>query len=236
MKDFIVIDGVKYKIDPNDETKALLDDKGEKILYVEDKGDDKNKVDLSKFSLDELKKANPDVAKALLEAEQIKADKAKADSEKEEADRKAKADQGKWQELAEEETKKRKQAEADSAKDKDILEKYKGTVNGILEETLKSIPEDKRGLIPSDYSPRKKLEYINSNAKTLGITIGGVKGGAIPPNETDVNLDDESKAQKEYDELLKKGVGRTPIENDQMLALAKKIKEIRLANANKKKV
>jgi len=235
MEDFIVIEGVKYKVDPNDKTKALLDDKGEKILYVEEnKGGEK--VDLSKFSLDELKKANPDVAKALLEAEQIKADKAKADSEKEEADRKAKADQGKWQELAEEETRKRKEAEANSAKDKDILDKYKGTVNGILEETLKSIPEDKRGLIPSDYSPRKKLEYINSNAKTLGITIGGVKGGAIPPHEVDVNLDDESKAQKEYDELLKKGSARTPIENDQMLALAKKIKEIRLANANKKKV
>lgn len=235
MEDFIVIDGVKYKVDPNDKTKPLLDDKGEKVLYVEDKKGGE-KVDLSKFSLEELKKANPDVAKALLEAEQIKADKAKADAEKEEAERKAKADQGKWQELAEEETKKRKEAEAQSAKDKDILDKYKGTVNGILEETLKSIPEDKRGLIPSDYSPRKKLEYINSNAKTLGITIGGVKGGAIPPHEVDVNLDDESKAQKEYDELLKKGSARTPIENDQMLALAKKIKEIRLANADKKKV
>jgi len=232
MDKFIVIEGVKYEVDPNDETKPLLDDKGEKVLFVENKGGEK--VDLSKFSLDELKKANPDVAKALLEAEQIKADKAKADAEKEEAERKAKADQGKWQELAEEETKKRKEAEAQSAKDKDILDKYKGTVNGILEETLKSIPEDKRGLIPSDYSSRKKLEYINSNAKTLGITIGGVKGGAIPPNEADINLDDESKAQKEYDDLLKKGSGRTPIENDQMLALAKKIKEIRLANANKK--
>lgn len=238
MEKYIVIDGVKYVIDPDDKTKALLDDKGEKIPYTEDddkdKDKDKDKVDLSKISLDELRKANPDIAKALQDAEDAKKALEKINKDKEEADRKSKADQGKWQELAEEETKKRREAEALATKSEEILNKYKSTINGILEETLKTIPEDKRGLIPKDFSARKKLDYINSNTKALGVTIGGKKGGEVPPNDKDINLDEESKVQKEYDELLKKGKDRTQIETSQMLQLAKKLKEIRQANEDKK--
>lgn len=239
MDKYIVINGVKYQIDPNDKEKALLDDKGEPIPYTEDDDKDKdkdkdNKVDLSKISLDELKKANPDIAKALKDAEDAKSALDKFNKDREDAERKAKADQGKWQELAEEETKKRREAEALATKSEEILNKYKSTVNGILEETIKTIPEDKRNLIPNDYSARKKLEYINNNAKTLGVTIGGKKGGEVPPNDKDINLDEESKVQKEYDELLKKGKDRTQIETAQMLQLAKKLKEIRQANEDKK--
>lgn len=239
MDKYIEIDGVKYEIDPNDKTKALLDDKGNPIPYTEEKKedkkeDDKNKVDLSKINLDELRKANPDIAKALKDAEDAKNALAKINKDNEEADRKSKADQGKWQELAEEETKKRREAESNATKFEELLNKYKSTVNGILEETVKTIPEDRRNLIPSDYSARKKLEYINSNAKILGVTLGGKKGGEIPPNDKDINLDEESKVQKSYDELLAKGKDRTDIETAQMLELAKKIKEIRAANEDKK--
>jgi len=191
-------------------------------------------VDLSKISLDELRKANPDIAKALKDADDAKSALDKFNKEKEDADRKAKADQGKWQELAEEETAKRKNAENLATKSEEILNKYKSTVNGILEETIKTIPEDRRNLIPSDYSARKKLEYINNNAKVLGVSIGGKKGGEVPPNDKDINLDEESKVQKDYDELLKKGKDRTQIETAQMLELAKKLKEIRKANEDKK--
>lgn len=240
MKKYIEIDGVKYQIDPNDETKALLDDKEEKIPYVEDddkdndKDKDKDKIDLSKISLDELRKANPDIAKALKDAEDAKSALDKFNKDKEDAERKAKADQGKWQELAEEETNKRKEAEALATKSEEILNKYKSTVNGILEETIKTIPEDRRNLIPSDYSARKKLEYINNNAKTLGVVIGGKKGSQVPSNDKEINLDEESKVQKDYDELLKKGKDRTQMETAQMIQLAKKLKEIRQANEDKK--
>jgi hypothetical protein len=59
------------------------------------------------------------------------------------------------------------------------------------------------------------------------------KGGNIPPNEADVNLDEETKISKEYQDLVDKK-GRTSIEDAQMMALAKKLKEVRSANANKK--
>lgn len=227
---YIIIDGVKYKIDPSDSTKALLNDKGEKVIFEED--DNKN-VDLSKISLDELKKVNPDVAKLITTAGDLEARMKKIEQEAEENDRKKKEEGGKWQELAEGETAKRKDAEDKARKSEEILGKYKETVNGILDTTLKSIPQDKQALIPQDYSSRKKLEYINNNAKLLGVTIGGGKGSEIPKNEDGVNLDEESKVQKEYDELLKKE-NRTSIENKQMLELSRKIKEIRLANADKK--
>jgi len=234
MDKYIVIDGVKYEIDPNDKTKAKLDADGKPVPYVEQKPEE-GKVDLSKVSIEELRKANPDVAKALQEAEDIKKRNADDDAKKAEADRKAKEEQGKWQELADEEKAKRVAIEGDLKKNTEVLEKYKGTVNSILENTLKGVPEEKLALIPKDYNPRKKLEYITENSKILGINMSPAnKGGEVPPNEKDINLDEESKVMKEYDELLKKGKDRTQSENTKLIELAKKIKEIRLANASKK--
>lgn len=237
MDKYIVIGGVKYQIDPSDKTKALLDDKGEPIPYKEeDKGgeDDKNKVDLSKLSIDELKKANPDIAKLFNTVDELTGKLKEKETAEEEAERKRKEKEGKWQELAEEEKTKRKELESKAIKAEEILEKYKSTVNGILEETIKSIPEDKRGLIPHDYSARKKLEYINNNAKSLGVTIGGKKGSEVPANDKDINLDEESKVRKEYDDLMAKGKDRTDLETAQMLQVAKKLKEIQQANEDKK--
>ena len=231
MEKFIVIDGVKYQIDPNDKTKALLGADGKPVAYVEPEGE---KVDLSKFSLEDLKKANPDVAKAFSDLETLKGEKTQAEKEKEEADQKAKADAGKWQEIADDEKKKRVDLEAKFTKNEEVLGKYKETVTNILDNTLKSVPAEKLALIPADYSPRKKLEYITSNAKILGINMSPAnKGGEIPPNDETVNLDEETKIAKEYQDLVDKK-GRTPVEDAQMMALAKKLKEVRLANASKK--
>lgn len=231
MDKFIVIDGVKYQIDPNDKTKALMDADGKPVPYVEPKGDE---VDLSKFSLEDLKKANPDVAKALNDLEDLKGKQTQAEKDKEEADRKAKEDAGKWQEIADDEKKKRVDLEAKFTKNEEVLSKYKETVTNILDNTLKSVPAEKLALIPADYSPRKKLEYITTNASILGINMSPAnKGGNIPPNETDVNLDEESKIAKEYQDLLDKK-NRTRIEDAQMIELAKKLKEVRQANASKK--
>ena len=235
MEKFIIIDGVKYAIDPNDKTKALLDADGKAVLYVEPKADDDNKVDLSKVSLEDLKKANPDVAKALQEMEDLKANSKKAEDDKADAERKALEEQGKWQDIAKTEETKRKNAEDDLLKTKELLEKNQGTIKTILDATLKDIPEEKRALIPADYSPRRKLEYITENAKILGVNISPAnKGGKVDKNDDDLNLDEESKVTKEYEELLKKGGTRTPVENQLLIEKAQKIKEIRLANANKK--
>jgi len=232
MDKYIVIDGVKYQIDPNDKTKALMDADGKPVPYVEAEGD---KVDLSKFTLDDLKKANPSVAKALQDLETLQGDKTKAEKDADEAKRKALEDEGKWKEIADVEKTKREALEGDFNKNKEVLEKYKGTVTSILDSTLKDVPADKLALIPKDYSPRKKLEYITENAKVLGLNISPAnKGGNIPPNELEVNLDEESKVAKEFEDLREKGKTRTPAETAKMLELSKKIKEIRIANANKK--
>jgi hypothetical protein len=243
MKNYIEIDGKKYKVDPDDENKALLDDNGEKVPY-EDEGNkddddkDKNKdgknVDLSSMSIEELKKSNPEVAKILKDKEDLDKKIKEKETAEEEANRKRKAEERNWKELAEEESNKRKELENKNTKAEEILGKYKSTVDGILKETLKSIPEDRRNLIPSDYSARKKLEYINNNAKSLGVNIAGAKGAPIKKNDADINLDEESKISKEYNDLLKKGKERTQVESAQMLQLAKKLKEIRKEKEDKK--
>jgi hypothetical protein len=244
---YIIIDGVKYQLDPNDNTKALLDDKGEKVPYVEpqeteeekkereekEKKEAEGKTDLSKVSLEDLKKANPEVAKLFSSVGDMQAKLDKLAKDEEDKGRNKKKEEGKFQELFEEAETKRKEAEGRATKADEILGKYKSTVNGVLEETLKSIPAERHSLIPADFSARKKLEYINTNAKVLGVVVGG-KGSPIPKNDDDINLDEESKTQKEYDELLKKGKDRTPLENKKVVELARKIKEIREANANKK--
>jgi hypothetical protein len=232
MDKYIVIDGVKYQIDPNDKTKALMDADGKPVPYVEAEG---AKVDLSKFTLEDLKKANPDVAKALQDLDTLRGEKTQAEKDAEDAKTKQLAEQGKWQEIADVEKKKREVLEGDFNKNKEVLEKYKGTVTSILETTLKDVPAEKLALIPKDYSPRKKLEYITENAKVLGLNISPAnKGGKIEPNEVDINLDEESKVAKEFEDLREKGKTRTPAETQKMMDLAKKIKEIRIANASKK--
>lgn len=233
MDKYIVIDGVKYEIDPNDKTKAKLDADGKPVPYVESKEDDK-KIDLSKVSVEDLKKVNPEVAKAMEDLEVLK--KQQEDDAKvkeEEARQKAEKD-GDFKKLLDDSETKRKTAEDQLTKTTKILEDHQETIKTILEATLKDVPEDKIALIPKDYSPRKKLEYVTENAKILGINISPAnKGGDVPPNDTKVNLDDETKLTAEYDELLKKGATRTPIEKQKMIELAQKIKEIRNANATK---
>jgi hypothetical protein len=233
MEKFITIDGIKYQIDPNDNTKALMGADGKPVAYVEPEGE---KVDLSKFTLDQLKKANPEIAKAFQDLETLQGDKTKAEKDKETAERKALEDQGKWQDIANVEKTKREELEGKYTKSEEVLGKYKETVNVILDNTIKSIPEEKRALIPADYSPRKKLEYITNNANILGVNISPInKGTKIEKNDDTINLDEESKLSTQFEELRLKGKSRTPLETEQMLQLSKKIKEVRIANENAKK-
>jgi len=247
MKKYIIINGVKYKIDPKDRTKALKNDKGEKIKYVEETEDEKKKreekekekkddkkIDLSKVSLDELKKVNPAVAKLMSSVGDIEKKLTDIEKEKEEKGKKKKEKEGKFQELYEDAEAKRKELQNDATKSEAILGKYKSTINKIVEDNLKIIPEDKHALIPQDYSARKKLEYITENAKILGIKAGG-KGGKIPNSDDDINLDEESKTQKRFDELKELGAERTPIQNKEYVETGRKIKEIREANENSNK-
>jgi hypothetical protein len=230
---FITIDGVKYKVDPSDSTKALLDSEGKMVVF-EEPAPAGDKPDLSKLSLEELRKANPEAAKALQDLDDLRKANEDAQNKKQEENDKALQEQGKWQELAESNNKKRKDAEEIARKANETLGKYKDTMGTILENFMQGIPEDKKALIPQDYSPRKKLEYITANATVLGANISPInKGAGIPKSEDKPDLDEEAKLSKEFDELMAKGRVRTPMETQRMMELAKKIKELRTANATK---
>lgn len=177
-------------------------------------------------SLEELAKTNPDIAKLVNEHKDNAKKLADIKAAQEEENRKKLEDENKWKELSDADRVAKEKAEAEAVKAKEAADKYKSSIEGIVDGMMKQIPEDKRGLVPKDYTPLQQLEFINTNAKWLGVSGGGSKGGAVPPNEEEVNLDEESKLQKEYEELMNKET-RTPIEDDKLLQVAKKLKKVR---------
>jgi hypothetical protein len=217
---YIEIDGKKYKVDPNDSTKALLGADGLPVPYVEEAP-----APAPKPHDHEFKMANdPEYARIYnrnLELEEEARKKAEKDEEER---RESLRKNGEFQKLAEEETAKRKAAETAKAEAESVLEKYKGTVNEIRDEMLEQIPEDKRTLIPQG-SARVQIDYIRKNAKFLGVSLVN-KGGDVPPNTDTPPLDEEGKLQKEYADLLKKE-NLTFKEKERMSELARLIKTVR---------
>lgn len=59
-------------------------------------------------------------------------------------------------------------------------DELKGTLQTILQTTVESIPEDKRKLIPTEYSPQKQLDWINANRDML-ITQPANKNAPVQP-------------------------------------------------------
>ena len=237
MKKFIEIEGVKYKIDPDDETKPLLDDKGEKIPYVEEKPvapvvppKDPAPPDQS---LEALAKTNPEVARMLQEKKELEEDKRKQD-EAAEIERKAQLEKnGEFQILAKESDDKRITSEAKQTEQTEIIKKQNDAFKGLRDDMVSQIPEDKRTLIP-EVSARKQIDYIRANAKHLGVSILN-KGGAIPNNGNNPPLDEEGELTKRFNEYLKRSEDHpesmTIRDKDDMLDIGRKLKEIR-ANKN----
>ena len=230
MKKFIEIDGVKYKIDPTDETKALLDDKGEKIPYVEKSQVDppKDPVDPPKptdQSLEELAKTNPEVARMLQEKKQLEDDKQKKDIEAEKERKEQLEKNGEFQVLAKEADERATKSEAEQAKQKAVLELQNDAFKKLRDGMVEQIPEDKKSLIP-EVSARKQIDYIQANAKHLGVSILN-KGGVVPKKD-DPPLDEEGEMQKRYNEYLKMSPETmTQRDKDDMLDIGRKLKELR---------
>lgn len=185
-------------------------------------------ADFTGASLEDLKKSNPEIAKLVKESEDTKAKLDEITKASEDADKKKKAEQGKWQELHEDSEKKREEAEKLTAQHKSTLEKFKGTINSILDEVKKTIPEENQSLIPDEFSERQQLEYIVKHAEHLGATVAVNKGANVPKNEEDHPQDEEGKVTQEYDELLKKvqDGSSTRIDQNKLLELGDKLKEI----------
>ena len=229
-KKFVEIDG--KKVEANDAGEAIKNDKNEYIPFVEDgKGADDKKVD--ETSIEKLAETNPAVAELL--KQKLDADKKLSDQEAE-ASRKRQEDlakAGEWEKLAKERENEIARLQAEDKKKGELLGKYQGSVNSILAETLKTIPKDKLGLIPEDFSARQKLEYITKNAKLLGATTA-IKGDKVEGHDDTPNLSEEQTLQKELQALIDKGGKRTASEDQLMTEKSRKLKEIRQARQNKK--
>lgn len=228
---YIVIDGKKYKIDPNDESKPLMGTDGNPIPYEEEevpptppKPKASDYDTMTDEDIAELAKTDPALARLIREKKDLQEQAAererKAAEERDEQLRK----NGEWQKLAEEAEERRKKAEKDRDEATAVLDKYKGTVNTIRDEMLGQIPEDKRGLIPEG-SARTQIDYIRKNAKFLGVSLVN-KGGNVPPNTDEPPLDEEGKLQKEFGELLAKD-NLTHREQERMGEVSRLLKEIK---------
>lgn len=229
---FVEVDGAKFVADESDPSKPKLDDKGEKVPYTPKADDGKGGAGNSS-DLEELAKTNPAVAKLLDDQKKRKEeDEARAKAEEERKEKEAK-EKGDWQKLAEERGVTVEQLKKDLQKKDEILGKYVGSTKQILAEVIATIPKENLGLIPEDFSPREKLEYITKNAKLLGAKIVGAgKGGKVDGNDVEPPSSELEKLNNEFTELQKKP-NKVGADYTKLQELGKKIKEVRAASANK---
>ena len=231
--EFIEEGGVKYV--KGEDGKPKTGEDGKPIPYVEPQkkevtDKDGKKIDITDYTtaeLEELAKVNPKVRKLL--DDMSEKEKALTLKEQEEEERKQKEleARGEWQKLAEAAKEKATTLEKTLKEKEVMLVKYKETVEGVVDSIIKTIPEDKRGLIPTKFSPREKLEYIVQNAASLGATVSFVQGGK--PDKSDEgtgNLTEDQKLVKQIAEIEAKAT-KTPEDWSTHLELSKKLKELR---------
>ena len=217
---FVEVDGKKF-IDDG-QGKPKLDDKQQPIPF-EEKKVDKVDIKIEDADLDALAKVNPHVARVLQEQkERAEKDALKAEEDKKKADEEA-GKKGEWQKLADERLQTVETLKKDIKSRDDMLIGYKQTIENILKPVLASIPKDKLSLIPSDFSPRQQLEYVMKNATVLGIAGVVAKGGDVPKNDGKTGTELEVMVTR-FEELRKK-TGRTMAEDNELLEIAKKLKE-----------
>lgn len=222
---FVEVEGKKYEDDGTGQPKKGSD--GTLVPFVEKKQDVPPVFKVDEADLDALSKVNPHVARLLEEKQKREADDAKrSEDEKKKQDDEA-VKKGEWQKLADERAVKIKESDEKIKTQNEQLGKYVKTVENILAVIQASIPKERQGLIPADFSARQKLEYIITNAEALGATTFG-KGGNIPPTDAPPNGTDESKIVARIDELTKLGGTRTRAQDSEMFELAGKLKAIRL--------
>jgi len=185
---------------------------------------DTDEVDYSEVDLETLKKKNPEVAELVKEANEAKEKLTKKEEAEKEQEKKKAKEKGKFQELYEVAETEIKQVKAERDEKEEILTKYVDTVKNILKGIENDIPEENKGLIPEDYSPRQRLEYITNNAKVLGVSVTS-KGSKINSNEDTPNLTEEQSIRRRLKELDKKNT-LTYEEEDEMFDLSQKLKAI----------
>lgn len=227
--DPIVIDDVKYEANPDKPEEALLGDDGEKVLFKETEviPPKEDETDVSKMSIEDLAKTNPALAKVLEDGETAKKDLATKEQAEKDKKEKKEEDDGEWKKLANERKDKIDILEKGNTKKDELIVKYKGSLGKVLENAISQIPEENRGLVPAEFSDRQKLDYISTNAKTLGIkSIVNLGDKKIPDNDETKLGTEEQQLVKELSDLQEKE-NKTPAELDDMFEKSKALKTLR---------
>lgn len=216
----IEIEGKKVLAD--DAGEALKNSKGEYIPYVE-----QSIPDVKDLDLEALSKANPTVAKMIEEhnANQLKLKEIK-DAEEAKALEDAKKN-GDFQKLLEDATTKNKTLEETLKTKDEQIGKYRTSVEGVVDNLLKQIPDDKKTLIPEKFSPREKLEYITQNSASLGVTTTVVpkQGDKVPDNDKEPVAGQQAILMKKFTDLMDKK-DRSSAEDLELSKLATEIKNL----------
>jgi len=183
------------------------------------------KIDLETADLEALAAVNPAVAEVL--KRQKEAEEAQAAAARQKAE-----EEGRLKDVIAEQDKKLAELQKKAKDNHELATKYAETVKNLVDETIKKLPEDKRNLVPSDYSPRQKLEYLTANAKWLGISPVGAGDGAVPPS-TPPPGDERSQVIADIEALHNKSTDGTitALERELLYEKSKKLKELNAAVA-----
>lgn len=175
-------------------------------------------------------------------ADQWYKDKKDAERRAEEAERKLadkdedeKRKQGEFEELADKYKAESESKDEEMTKLKEQAEKDVEAFQTMLDSELESIPEDKRGLIPEDYSVRQKLSYIAANRAALEAVGGGKrKEKGQPDSDPSKKPSDElGQLEAEREELFTKSResgGLMGQDAKRMRELTRKITELKKAS------
>lgn len=172
-------------------------------------------------------------------ADQWYKDKKEAERRAEEAERKLseleedeKRKKGEFEELANKYKSESETKEEELKRIKEEREKDDEVFKTMLQSELDSIPEDRQGLIPEDYSVRQKLSYIAANRDALAAVGGGAKGEKGQPKSKDDKKpsDELSALEAEREELFKKSReqgGLMGADANRMREITRKIVELK---------
>lgn len=226
---FVEVDGKKFVDDGSG--KAKVGEDGNPVPFEEKKQDVPPVIEkVDEADIETLAKVNPHVARLLADKKKAEDDlqaQAVADSQRKQKELEEK---GEWQKLAEERAKEIEILKGDLTKASGQLGKYVGSVEAILKDIIATIPKERISLIPADFSPRQKLEYITKNAKLLGakVAVNSTSEG-VDKNDDTPNVTDEEKLINEIEELRKKTT-RTAVEDKLMFEKASALKALRVKN------
>lgn len=185
------------------------------------KDDDKEMIPKGKF--DQTYKEKKDAERRAEEAEKKLKERDEEDQRK----------RGEFEKLADGYKSKAETTEKELAEAKKAREEDEKVFEDMLAKELEGIPDDRKTLIPEDYSTRQKLRYINANREALSASKGGKAPEKGKPDSNGKKPDDElATLEAEREELFKKNReqrGLFGADAKRMIEVTRKITELKAA-------